>query len=153
MGERVYVALGSNLGDRAGHLAHARARLAGLPRSRLLKASRVEETAPIGPVHQGPYLNQMVLLETELEPAELLALLHAIEAERGRVRGERWGPRTLDLDIVRFGDRAVREPELTIPHPELPRRDFWLREIAELDGTPTSPTSTTSTTSTASPNG
>jgi len=83
----------------------------------------------------------------------LFARLHAIEAERGRVRGERWGPRTLDLDIVRFGDRAVREPELTIPHPELPRRDFWLREIAELDGTPTSPTSTTSTTSTASPNG
>ncbi len=132
-GERVYVALGSNLGDRAGHLAYARARLAQLPRTQLLKSSRVEDTAPIGPVPQGRYLNQMVLLETALEPAELLAQLHAIEAERGRERGVRWGPRTLDLDIVRFGHRTVGEPDLTIPHPELANRDFWLREIAELD--------------------
>ncbi len=142
MGERVYVALGSNLGDRAGHLAYARERLAALPRTRVLKQSRVEETAPLGPVPQGPYLNQMVLLETALEPAELLGHLHAIEAARGRERGGgvRWGPRTLDLDIVRFGDRAVRAPELTIPHPELPNRAFWLREIAELDASPeTSP--------------
>jgi len=138
MGERVYVALGSNLGDRAGHLAYARERLAALPRTRVLKQSRVEETAPLGPVPQGPYLNQMVLLETALEPAELLGHLHAIEAARGRERGGgvRWGPRTLDLDIVRFGDRAVRAPELTIPHPELPNRAFWLREIAELDASP-----------------
>lgn len=132
----MYVALGSNLGDRAGHLAYARERLAALPRTRVVKQSRVEETAPLGPVPQGPYLNQMVLLETALEPAELLGHLHAIEAERGRERGVRWGPRTLDLDIVRFGDRAVRAPELTIPHPELPNRDFWLREIAELDASP-----------------
>ncbi len=138
----MYVALGSNLGDRAGHLAYARERLAALPRTRLLKQSRVEETAPLGPVPQGPYLNQMVLLETGLEPADLLAALHAIEAERGRERRVRWGPRTLDLDIVRFGDRAVREPELTIPHPELPNREFWLREIAELDALP-EPASTT----------
>jgi len=87
-------------------------------------------------VPQGPYLNQMVLLETALEPRELLEQLHAIEAERGRVRRERWGPRTLDLDIVRYGDRAVREPELTIPHPELPQRDFWQSELAELDAQP-----------------
>jgi len=132
----VYVALGSNVGDRAAHLAYAREHLATLPRTRVLKHSRVEETAPLGPVPQGPYLNQMVLLETELEPAELLGHLHAIEAARGRERGVRWGPRTLDLDIVRFGDRAVRAPELTIPHPELPNRDFWLREIAELDASP-----------------
>ncbi len=137
----MYVALGSNLGDRAGHLAYARGRLAALPRTRLLKQSRVEETAPLGPVSQGPYLNQMVLLETGLEPAELLGHLHAIEAERGRERRVRWGPRTLDLDIVRCGDRAMREPELTIPHPELPNREFWLREIAELDALP-EPTST-----------
>jgi len=80
-------------------------------------------------------LNQMVLLETALEPAELLVHLHAIEAERGRERraGVRWGPRTLDLDIVRFGDRAVREPALVIPHPELPNRPFWQRELTELD--------------------
>src|SRR3989454_3788480 len=119
------------MGDRAAHLAHARARVAGLPATRLLRVSRVEETAPLGPVPQGPYLNQMVLLETALEPRELLEQLHAIEAERGRVRRERWGPRTLDLDIVRYGDRAVGEPELTIPHPELPQRDFWRRELTE----------------------
>lgn len=135
MGERVYVALGSNVGDREAHLAHARQRLAVLPGTRLLAVSRVEETAPLGPMPQGPYLNQMVLLDTELAPAELLAHCRAIEAERGRVRrgGERWGPRTLDLDIVRYGHRAVRAPELIIPHPELPNRDFWLREIADLD--------------------
>jgi 2-amino-4-hydroxy-6-hydroxymethyldihydropteridine diphosphokinase len=133
--ERVYVALGSNVGDRAAHLAYARARLAALPRTRLLRESRVEETAPLGPVPQGAYLNQMVLLETALEPAELLVHLHAIESERGRDRraGVRWGPRTLDLDIVRFGDRAVRQPALLIPHPELPNRTFWQRELAELD--------------------
>lgn len=130
--ERVYVALGSNMGEREVHLAHARRRLAGLPGTRVVATSRIEETAPLGPVKQGPYLNQMILLETTLAPTELLAHCRMIEAERGRERGERWGPRTLDLDIVRFGDRTVREPGLTIPHPELPNRDFWLREIAEL---------------------
>jgi 2-amino-4-hydroxy-6-hydroxymethyldihydropteridine diphosphokinase len=134
----VYVALGSNVGDRAAHLAYARQRLGSLPGTRVVRESRVEETAPLGPVPQGAYLNQMVLLETTLEPADLLAGLHTIEAERGRDRGGavRWGPRTLDLDVVRYGDRAVRTPDLTIPHAELPHRDFWLREIAELDGIP-----------------
>jgi len=133
--ERVYVALGSNVGDRAAHLAYARARLAALPGTRLLDQSRVEETAPLGPVPQGAYLNQMVLLDTRLEPAELLVRLHAIESERGRERqpAVRWGPRTLDLDIVRFGDRVMREPTLVVPHPELPNRPFWQRELAELD--------------------
>ena len=136
--ERVYVALGSNVGDRAAHLAHARARLAALPRTRLLKESRIEETAPLGPVPQGAYLNQMVLLETALEPPVLLVHLHAIESERGRERraGVRWGPRTLDLDIVRVDDRVVRQPELVIPHPELPNRPFWQRELAELAAAP-----------------
>jgi len=130
------VALGSNVGDRAAHLAHARQRLGALPGTRLVAASRVEETAPLGggPVAQPSYLNQMVLLETSLEPAALLEHCRRIEAERGRERRERWGPRTLDLDIVRYGDRTVRQPDLTIPHPELPNRDFWQREIAELEG-------------------
>jgi 2-amino-4-hydroxy-6-hydroxymethyldihydropteridine diphosphokinase len=131
--ERAYVALGSNVGDRAGHLAYARRRLAELPDTRLVKSSRVEETAPLGPVPQGPYLNQMVLLETGLSPGQLLEHCLAIEAERGRERRERWGPRTLDLDIVRYGDHSIREPDLTIPHPELPHRAFWQREIAELE--------------------
>jgi 2-amino-4-hydroxy-6-hydroxymethyldihydropteridine diphosphokinase len=131
----VYVALGSNVGDRAGHLAHARGRLDALPGTRVIAASAVEETAPLGAISQGPYLNQMLLVETTLAPAELLAHCLAIEAERGRTRraDERWGPRTLDLDIVRYGARTVREPGLTVPHPELPRREFWRREIAEID--------------------
>jgi 2-amino-4-hydroxy-6-hydroxymethyldihydropteridine diphosphokinase len=129
------VALGSNVGDRDDHLAYARSRLSGLPGTTLLRASSVEETAPLGPVAQPPYLNQMVLLETALEPRELLAHCRAIEAERGRERRERWGPRTLDLDIVRYGTRTMQTPELTIPHPELGNRDFWQREIAELEGT------------------
>ncbi len=131
--ERVYIGLGSNVGDRAAHLAHARAGLNALPGTRVIATSRVEETAPIGPVAQGPYLNQMALVETSLSPEELLAQCRKIEAERGRERRERWGPRTLDLDIVRYGSRTIREPNLTIPHPELPHRDFWRREIAELE--------------------
>ena len=127
------MALGSNVGDRAAHLAHARTRLGALPQTRLVAESRVEETAPVGPVPQGPFLNQMVLLDTTLEPAALLAHCRAIEAERGRERRERWGPRTLDIDIVRFGDRVVRTPELTLPHPEFSNRDFWQRELAEVE--------------------
>ena len=127
------MALGSNLGDREAHLAFARAQLARLPDSRVLAVSAVEETPAVGPGPQGPYLNQMVLVETGLEPAALLAACRAIEDARGWERRERWGPRTLDLDIVRFGDRTVREPGLVVPHPELARRDFWQRELAELD--------------------
>lgn len=130
--ERVFVALGSNVGDRAGHLAAAREALGRLPATRLVAASAVEETAPLGGMAQPPYLNQMVLLDTELEPRALLAALQAIERARGRVRSARWGPRTLDLDIVAYGDRQVRDPDLVIPHPELPRREFWQRELSEL---------------------
>ena len=130
--ERAYVALGSNLGDRAAHLAAAREALAKLPDTEVVAASAVEETAPLAGMPQPPYLNQMVLLETRLSPRELLDACHEIERARGRVRGERWGPRTLDVDIVRYGQRHVAEPDLIIPHPELPNRDFWLRELAEL---------------------
>jgi 2-amino-4-hydroxy-6-hydroxymethyldihydropteridine diphosphokinase len=131
--ERAYVALGSNLGDRAGHLAAARAALAALPRTRLVAQSLVEETAPLGGMEQPAYLNQMVLLETALDPRALLAACQAIERSRGRVRGERWGARTLDLDIVRYGHRRIADPDLIIPHPELSNRDFWIRELAELE--------------------
>ena len=131
--ERAYVALGSNLGDRAGHLAAARAALAALPRTRVVAESGVEETAPLGGMEQPPYLNQMVLLETALAPRALLAACQAIERSHGRVRGERWGARTLDLDIVRYGHRRIADPDLIIPHPELSNRDFWMRELAELE--------------------
>ena len=131
--ERVFVALGSNVGDRAAHLAFARDRLSALPDTRVVAVSQVEETAPLGRIPQGPYLNQMALLETALGPRDVLLGLLEIERERGRDRDVRWGPRTLDLDIVRYGDWVVSEPGLTIPHPELPNRDFWLRELAELE--------------------
>jgi 2-amino-4-hydroxy-6-hydroxymethyldihydropteridine diphosphokinase len=130
--ERAYVALGSNLGDRAAHLRKARAALASLPETVLLRESAIEETAPLGGLLQPPYLNQMVLLETALEPRALLQACQAIERQEGRERTEHWGPRTLDLDIVRFGSRQVTESDLIIPHPELSHRDFWQRELAEL---------------------
>jgi len=131
-GEPVFVALGSNLGDRDGHLTAAREALAQLSGTRLVAASAIEETAPLGGLAQPAYLNQMVLLDTELEPHQLLAELQAIEQRRGRVRADRWGSRTLDLDIVAWGDRRIHDPDLIIPHPELPRRDFWQRELSEL---------------------
>jgi 2-amino-4-hydroxy-6-hydroxymethyldihydropteridine diphosphokinase len=127
-----FVALGSNLDDRAGHLAAGRAGLAALPGTRMVAESTVEETPPLGAVPQGPYLNQMVLLSTALEPRDLLERCRAIEQAQGRVRRERWGPRTLDLDIVRYGERKVAEPDLVLPHPELPNRPFWQRELTEL---------------------
>jgi 2-amino-4-hydroxy-6-hydroxymethyldihydropteridine diphosphokinase len=134
MRDIAYIALGSNLGDREEHLERARSALAALPGTRLLRASSVEETAPVGDVPQGPYLNQMVAIETELAPRELLDRLHEIERSAGRVRGVRWGPRTLDLDIVVFNGTTVNEPDLLVPHQELPNRDFWQRELAELQG-------------------
>lgn len=129
-----YVALGSNMGDRRAYLAHACAALAALPQTRLLSATAVEETPAIGFVPQAPYLNQMVALETALSPLELLERLHDIERAAGRERHERWGPRTLDLDIVMFERQAIADPALTVPHPEFSNRDFWQRELQMLRG-------------------
>jgi 2-amino-4-hydroxy-6-hydroxymethyldihydropteridine diphosphokinase len=129
-----FIALGSNLGDRDVALAFARRRIAALPQSRIVGETVIEETPPIGPVAQPPYLNQMVALETTLHPEALLDALLAIEREAGRVRAERWGPRVLDLDIVALRARMYRSERLEIPHPELPRRDFWQRQLLELEG-------------------
>ena len=131
--ERVYVALGSNLGAREEYLARAREAIARMPLTTVLGVSSVEETDPVGPPGQRPYLNQMLLVETSLDPGRFLKLLHKIEDENGRERTERWGPRTLDLDIVRYGTRRLREAELRIPHPEFSNRQWWQREIEELD--------------------
>ena len=132
MKDVAYIALGSNLGQREVFLAQARRAIADLPTTRVLGLTDAEETAPIGPVAQGPFLNQMIAIETELSPQDLLAELKRIEIAAGRVRAARWGPRTLDLDIVLFENQSVREPGLTVPHPELSNRDFWLRELAAL---------------------
>jgi 2-amino-4-hydroxy-6-hydroxymethyldihydropteridine diphosphokinase len=133
--EVVYIALGSNLGDRAGHLASAIEEIGAIPGCRVIGMSRVEETAPLGGMDQPAYLNQMIAVETRLEPRELLTALQQIEMHHGRQREIRWGARTLDLDIVLFGERSADDGVVTLPHPGLGERPFWQRELAELRGT------------------
>jgi 2-amino-4-hydroxy-6-hydroxymethyldihydropteridine diphosphokinase len=133
MADLAYVALGSNLGDRAAHLDRARAALSLLPGTRLVALSSIAETAPLAGMSQPPYLNQMAALRTALEPVVLLRRLLAVERTLGRVRGTRWGPRTIDLDLVRYGDHEVRSTMLRLPHPGLATREFWQRELAELE--------------------
>lgn len=132
MTDVAFVALGSNLGRREEHLALARRELGALPGTRIIATSAVEETAPIGPVAQGPFLNQMLAVRTTLAPQELLDAMHAIERRAGRVRAERWGPRTLDLDLVAMERQRSDDPRCRVPHPELPNRDFWQRQLAEV---------------------
>ena len=132
MRDVAYIALGSNVGDRRAHLGYARTEIGRLPDTRILTASDVEETAPIGPIAQGPFLNQMLAVETSLEPRALLAAVQGIEGARGRIRSERWGPRTLDIDIVLLEHQTVADADLTIPHPELDAREFWQRELAQV---------------------
>ena len=130
-----FVALGSNLGDRAAFLAAGRDGMAALTETRILAATDVEETEPFGPANQPRFLNQMVAIETPLTPRELLDGLLDIERAAGRVRRERWGPRTLDLDIVKFERQTASAPGLEVPHPGLPQREFWQRQLATLVAT------------------
>lgn len=121
-----YVGLGSNLGDRRALIASALAELE--PR----RVSSVVETEPWGRKDQPPFLNAVAELETDAEPAALLARLLDVEARHGRARSERWGPRTLDLDLLLYGDRALSGPGLELPHPRLAERRFVLEGLAEL---------------------
>ena len=134
MTDVAYIALGSNLGNRELALARARAAIAAIRDTRLIASTEVEETDPIGPIAQGKFLNQMVAVSTTLPPRTLLAALHRIERAAGRIRASRWGPRTLDLDIVMIEGKEYTDDTLVVPHPELPNRDFWQRELAELRG-------------------
>lgn len=128
-----WIGLGANLGDPAAALDQARHALAALPASRLIAVSPVYRSAPVGPPDQPDYLNAAARLDTALAPAALLAALHAIEARAGRVRdGARWGPRTLDLDLLLYGDRVSADPGLILPHPELHRRAFVLVPLADI---------------------
>jgi 2-amino-4-hydroxy-6-hydroxymethyldihydropteridine diphosphokinase len=131
--EIAFIALGANLGDRAAYLNAARVALTLLPTVTLLAASRVEETAPLGERAQSPYLNQMVAIATSLTPEALLTSLQLIERRLGRIRAERWHSRTIDLDIVRFGEWQLTSRALVLPHPGLAHRAFWQRELAELE--------------------
>jgi 2-amino-4-hydroxy-6-hydroxymethyldihydropteridine diphosphokinase len=128
-----YIALGSNLGDRESHLRSAFAALAQLPGTRLLNQSTIIETAPVGPP-QPAYLNAAAALLTNLTPRELLTHLLAIERSHGRTRDadSRWGPRTLDLDLLLYGDLILTEPGLTVPHPLLHTRRFVLQPLAQI---------------------
>ena len=129
----VFVALGSNLGDRERNLSRAREALSqGVVAAGA--SSSIYETEPWGPVAQGRYLNQVVRGETALAPRDLLAKLLEIERTLGRNRSreERYGPRTIDLDILLHGDRAVREPDLQIPHPRMLERAFVLVPLMEI---------------------
>jgi 2-amino-4-hydroxy-6-hydroxymethyldihydropteridine diphosphokinase len=128
---RAFVGVGSNLGDRWAHLAAAARALRGAPGVAVVRASRVWDTAPVGPP-QPRYLNAVLELETTRTAESLLALLQAVERGEGRRRETRWGPRTLDLDLLLYGDRVVSRPGLRVPHPEIARRRFVLVPLAEL---------------------
>ena len=130
---RAWVALGSNLGDRAGYLAQAREALGRTPGITRVDAGVAEETPPLGGLDQPAYLNQMLLVHTDMAPRTLLHRCHEIERVAGRVRTSKWSSRTLDMDLVRFGDILCDLPELTLPHPGLRDRTFWAREIAALE--------------------
>ena len=131
------LALGSNLGDREGALAEAVRRIADLPGVDLVAASSARESValtPSGPDADAPaYLNSVVAIETVLAPEALLDAVNAIEADLGRVRGERWADRTLDIDIVVFGELQLESPRLTIPHPRAAERDFVLEPWLEIE--------------------
>lgn len=133
MDDVAFIALGSNIGDRRKHLADAIRRIAEIPGVTIMAESSVEQTDPIGPVAQEPYLNQMVAVSTTLAPPELLAALTDAERLGGRVRATRWGPRTIDLDIVKYAHTTWNSPELQVPHSEIDNREFWQRELAELE--------------------
>jgi 2-amino-4-hydroxy-6-hydroxymethyldihydropteridine diphosphokinase len=124
------IALGSNLGDRAAHLAAALTALAATPGIEVIAASSPIETDPVSPVAQSPFLNAAALVRTTLSPQRLLEKLLQIEQQQGRVRDQRWGPRTLDLDLITFGDLVLSEPGLTLPHPRLRERRFVLEPLA-----------------------
>ena len=137
---RCYLALGVNLGDRLANLQAAVDLLGALDGIRVRRSSRVYETAPVGgPAAQPDYLNAVVEIETTLPPRELLGACGAVEAELGRERAERWGPRTIDVDVLTYGREEIDEPGLTVPHPRMHQRAFVLAPLLELDADPPLP--------------
>lgn len=127
-----YLGLGSNLGDREAMLRAAIAALEATPGVRVTAISSLYETPPWGPVPQGPYLNACVALDTTLSPRELLTLCLAIERDHGRERAIRWGPRTLDMDVLLYDDETIDEEGLIVPHPRMTERAFVLVPLAEI---------------------
>jgi 2-amino-4-hydroxy-6-hydroxymethyldihydropteridine diphosphokinase len=128
-----FVGIGSNLGDRETNLRQAIELLSAEDGIDVVALSEIRETEPVGPIEQEPFLNGAVKLETSLTPRELLERLLSVESRLGRVRDERWGPRTIDLDLLLYGDLSIEEPGLTVPHPRLHERRFALEPLADLD--------------------
>ena len=133
MTPRAYIAVGSNLGDRQAWHDFALERLREANGITVLRATHIHETPPFGQSDQPAYLNRMILVETSLDPAALLATCHEIERRAGRSRRERWESRVLDLDVVRFGDILCDTATIVLPHPGIRDRTFWANEIAELE--------------------
>jgi 2-amino-4-hydroxy-6-hydroxymethyldihydropteridine diphosphokinase len=129
---KAFIGIGSNLGEREAYVRRALELLAAEEGIDVVAVSELRETEPVGPVEQGRFVNGAALLETELSPRELLQRLLTIEGCLGRVRNERFGPRTIDLDLLVYGDAVVDEPGLTVPHPRLHERRFALEPVAEL---------------------
>lgn len=127
-----YLALGSNLGDRANNLKQAIIRLSQEPGVRILRVSNVYETDPVGNVEQDAFLNMVIAVETEHSPEQLLDKALSIEQELGRVRTIRWGPRTIDIDVLLYGHQRVQLERLQIPHPELTKRAFVLVPLRDV---------------------
>jgi 2-amino-4-hydroxy-6-hydroxymethyldihydropteridine diphosphokinase len=127
-----YLGLGSNQGDRAANLWEATRQLGELHSCAIEQVSRLYETAPVGPQDQPWYLNAALRIETGLSPHELLQAAQGIERSMGRIHGERWGPRIIDIDVLLFGEMRIASAELTIPHPELWKRRFALVPLADV---------------------
>jgi 2-amino-4-hydroxy-6-hydroxymethyldihydropteridine diphosphokinase len=138
MAVSAYLALGSNLGDRLQTLQRAVELLDARARIDVIRSSRVYETEPVGPP-QPAYLNAVVEVRTDLEPRELLKQTQEVEDALGRVRAERWGPRTIDVDVLTFDERTIDEPDLVVPHPRMHERGFVLVPLGELDPDPMLP--------------
>ena len=129
---RVFIGLGSNVGDRRGQIEAAVAGMARLPGTEVVQVSSIIETEPVGVREQGRFLNGVAELETALGPEELLDALKEIERDLGRVRTERWGPRTIDLDILLYDNKVIRAQALQVPHPLMCEREFVLAPLAEI---------------------
>lgn len=132
MTERAYIGLGSNLASPADQLDQALRSLATLPDTRLADVSSFYASDPLGPADQPRYVNAVAALDTDLPPIDLLDALQAIEHAQGRVRERHWGARTLDLDIILYGDRLIDEPRLRVPHYHLQARAFVLYPLADV---------------------
>jgi 2-amino-4-hydroxy-6-hydroxymethyldihydropteridine diphosphokinase len=127
-----YVGIGSNLGDSRARVEAAFGALGAIPETRLVARSRLYLTRPFGPVQQGDFVNAAAGLLTMLPAMTLLAALRQIEAGQGRVRAQKWGPRTLDLDLLVYGDRRIAEAELIVPHPGIAERGFVLAPLHDI---------------------